>query len=337
MTFRSLFLHLFILIGFFFGFAPAVKAQNNITTQRVKGQKDCFTSPELDNLFGVKGKTYAFENLKKYDVKGQHVQLVRMHAETKKEERQLFLLLDETGSWKDTILFKGTENIAFFATLEGNKNAVCIGEFNASENQFYIDHIYELTDSKTFSKVPENRRIVACPMVVSEKAKQKPKHSVSSLPYTFSTLYSRRSYYSITADQSDPEGTWKLSCGNSKPVIYINNFGNVAISLDQQMMVDGNLTPDEQDSSAYLISFQGYLMHPEYEPNAYSDSISATDATIDKSQAIAKITILSENQLWLEWYGLFDTELSEYRFQLSDFIFYTENNRERPIVLKRCM
>lgn len=334
MAFRSILYNLPLIVGFLFGFTEMATAQHRISTQRLKGQKGRFTSPELDQLFGVTNKTYSYHNLKQQDLKGFDIQFIQLHSEKQNDEWKLLLLLDESHSWKDSIIINPHEDIAFFATLEGNRNAICIGEFNPEEQQFYIERLYELANLQ-FNPVSDQTRITYCPYIYDEQLSAK---EIKQLSYGFkySTLYPRTSLFPESEHLNGTEGFWRLNCGSSQTLLDIGTNGDCFISFDQQTYIDCELIPDLTDSTVFWMAFRTfYLPVPEVR-NDYENSLAVITETIDRVQAIGKISILSENRLWLEWYGLFDTHISEYRFTLTDFVFYSENNRERPIVVKRC-
>lgn len=333
MTLSARFICFLIIILTITGCSTHLNAQQTISTTRVKGQRGRFTSPELDQLFGVKGRSYSDLSLKQYDLK-HPMRLVKMHPLNHEDERSLLLLLDETGRWVDTLSLGYLENISLNAQLEGNRDAVCTGDFNFQEMHFYIERVFEVTPSR-FVPAEKQTRIVSCSLVYEEDRSKK---EIAGMQEVF--------HFDVVPVVSiDPAlgllermtGTWRLSCGNDLTIFDINSDNSVYLSLDERTYINGELSPDPEDSTVLLIAFQGfYFQSPEYK-NEYELELAAMEPTIERNQAIGKVSLLPEKKLWLEWYGLFDIESSEYRFPLAELVFYTENNRERPIVLKRCM
>lgn len=336
MTFRIDFHQLPALLLFLIGFSISANAQNTITTQRVKGQKGCFTSPELDHLFNVNGRMYSYADLKLYNFKNHHVQLVKMHPVNLKDERSMLLLLNEQNQWTDTLSLKYLEDISFFVTLEGNREGICTGEFNFDEMKLYIERIFEVTPESRLVQVSNNTRITECPPVYEEGITKKEYEAVKEV-FSYGIVPAHPGEKTSDKQLNQVIGEWRLTCHNNLTTLDISENNTAYISLDARTYINCDVSPDPDDSTAFLIAFREFSLDLPDLRSDYENSLADIASTIDQGQAIAKISALQDGKLWLEWYGLFDTELSEYRFQLNDLVFYTENNRERPIVLKRCM
>jgi len=133
-------------------------------------------------------------------------------------------------------------------------------------------------------------------------------------------------------ETKDLKGMWAVVCSNQLTLLEIDHEEGY-LSLDSFNAIYIDLTVKKTtENNEYLIYFKNTASQKHF----YRDKPNITDENISKEKPLAKLILMKNGKMEIQWNGLYNMKTKHLEFTGKDFLLLRENGGKIPLILEPC-